>query len=264
MTTLEPPTQELSSRERSEAIGALISLIGGVLLAAIVALLCSAAHVAGEVSAQLTTIAGVLPEAGFILHRLRRRKLRRSVPAISRGEVYHPGPMVAVLFGVALFLVETVSGGVVGWVAGEALTRSGGDPALLNAAMMPGQILITTPLILIAALLLARRAAHHLRAPRMPWIAAGLGIWFGLRVLTIMLLGGVVGLGPVLPLLLDKVILLAVMLLLGWAGCAWARRTQAVHTARTLFSKLAPEQREEALAEFARLVSPPVEQINER
>ena len=241
--------EELTPGQRADLRGSLAVLVSGALVIFLVTLVFTVAGVDGTVTAQVATLLGVLPEAAYLGYRLRSRGRSTSLPAVSRGRITHPGLMVAGLLGVLLFVIESVVGGLVGATTGSAVAVSGGDSRLTLAAMSTGARLITIPALLIAGVLLAKRASYHLTAPRFGWLAAGVGVWWLLRLLVLVLSAGLVGFSDALGSLIVGELVLGVLLLGAAAlGMVWGNRTEGVYRATTFFRRLDREQQEAWLA----------------
>ena len=253
MTEMEPvatqsPGAPAPAEKRTNYLSSVVALVLGIGLAVTVSAVFGVVGFGGELASQ--TAGAASGAAPLILDGIRQRRdrvRRTDLVELSRGRQVRPKILVASLFGFAVLLVDSGIGYAIVKASQWAIRLADGDPAKWVTAAAPLTVVVVTPLVVAATLLLGLAAGHRLGEQRKRWIAFGMAIYLVVRVLML-------SLETSLPVYSRAVwisgALLTTALLTGVAllGAWWAKKTQAVFNATSFFRRLPDEDQEAALA----------------
>ena len=234
-------------------------LTGTVVLIGVVSYVANILSLPEFIPPALIGGAGIVP--GTIGYARWKRALGRTgdVTALGQGRLERPRGIVAILVGVILLATESFIGGLLGYVLDIGSAFSGATLEQGFAALSFVSLVFTTPLFLIAAFFILRRAAHYLWPKPFRWLLLSVGLYLVMRGILAAATFAALSMGTLFDPVSGAIGVLVVaglLVLIAWVATTFARRRHSEFVAARFFHKLTPVDKQTVLAMLGEVVEP--------
>jgi hypothetical protein len=140
-----------------------------------------------------------------------------------------PPLLVVGVPGPTLWLANSFYSFIIGFVAGRSVAVTGGDPSRISLAINGLNWWVGAPLLVLSTYLLAQYAAHHLAHHTTLWLAASVGLFVALGLLTDAIISYVLHIADFNPTpqwIAANAALMTLLIFTSWLG---KRRADSTH-----------------------------------
>lgn len=223
----------------------------GLAISAVLFIVCnfvtSLLHLPDGVGGTVSSIVGLAPTAVALRYRRERTDTRSDVEALSRGQLVRPLPLVITGFAFALFILDSLIGGVIGYLGGLGASTE----ADAEFALVVGVVTVGIPGEIVAVLFMSRYAARFMGQTPIRWLGVAVAGYLLMRVVVLSIY---LAIAPnFLGLSIAEAIPYAIVVAAGMfgiccLGALWARKRQLEFVASRLFRALSDGNKSKALA----------------